>query len=78
MIDKTVKEFDKVYNKLTTTIDIKIKDIFKLRDIGYKIDYNKVKLLNLYVRYLESVKDSKYKYFYVDGLNNISNYLNKI
>lgn len=70
--------FNKVYNKLTALLDVKIKQIVGLRHLGYRIDYNKVKLLNLYIRYLEDIKHSKYQYSNIASLNNISNFLNSI
>jgi len=78
MIDDSNKHFDKVYNKLIDMIEAKADRLIKLRTIGKQIDYTMVKTLNLYINYLESVKNSKYTYFTIDSLNNISNYLNTL
>lgn len=78
MVETNYTEFDKVYNKLINILYTKIRDIHTLRSIGFRVDYNHVKLLNMYIRYLDNVKESKYTYFSVNGLTNISNYLNKL
>jgi len=78
MIDNSNNTFDKVYDKLIVVAQSKIKNIVKLRQLGKSIDYKTIKLLNLYIRYLESTKASKYRYFTIAGLNNISNFLNTL
>lgn len=78
MVDTEDKEFNKVYNKLCNIIDVKIKLIIKYRELGMGVNYKLIKILNLYIRYLSSVNTSNYKYFTVESLNNISNFLNKI
>lgn len=70
--------FDKVYDKLVNAIELKIKHIYNLHQIGSKIDYNAIKVLNIYINYLESIKYNRYRYFYIEGLTNISNYINKL
>lgn len=78
MVSSDNVAFDKVYNKLTNVIEKKTKALILNRKLGRQIDNHVVKQLNLYIRYLDSVKYSKYKYFTVAGLNNISNLLNTL
>ena len=78
MADIQDKDFNKVYDKLVKTVEAKIAIILKLRLIGKPIDYKTIKILNLYIRYLESVKGSRFTYFSVGSLIDISNYLNKL
>jgi len=77
MIDDN-KEYQKVYDKLCDKIEAKLLYFYKIRSIGGYIDYNIIKLLNLYINYLNRVKDSKYTYYHIKGLDTISNSLNKI
>lgn len=70
--------FDKVYNKVADAIENKLKTIAKLKVIGASVDYDTIKILNNYINYLEYVRDSQYRYFYINGLTGISNHVNKL
>lgn len=72
------KDFDKVYNKLIVVSIAQLKHLKDLRVIGRSVNYTNIKILNLYIRYLDNIKKSKYNYFTIPGLNNISNFLNTL
>ena len=72
------KTFDKTYDKLVKKLEQKVYQYTIKRRYGGNIDYCNLKKLLLFSRYLDSIKNSKYDYYYVNGLTQISNYLNKI
>jgi len=78
MVDSNNDHFNKVYDKLISVVNSELKNLIKFRNIGRTIDYTNIKILNLYIRYLDYIKYSKYKYFTVVGLTDISNYLNRL
>lgn len=72
------KTFDKVYNKLISKLDKKIYSYTIKRKYGGNINTKELKMLAVITAYLEGIKDSDYKYYYINKLTEISNYLNKI
>ena len=72
------KTFDKTYDKLVLKLESKVYQYMIKRKYGGTIDYCNLKKLLLFSRYLDNIKNSKYDYYYIDGLTQISNYLNKI
>ena len=79
VMDADVDEYlDKVYNKLLSVADKLLSNVVELREAGLPVDIKTIKLLNLYIRYLESIKQSKYTYFTVNGLSDVFNNLNKL
>lgn len=72
------KTFEQVYNKLLNTLEDKVNKYTINRRYGGKIDYLNLKKLLIMIKYLERIKGSKFDYYYVKYLTNISNYLNKI
>lgn len=72
------KTFDKTYDKLVKKLEQKVYQYTIKRRYGGSIDYCNLKKLLLFSRYLDSIKNSKYDYYHVKGLTQISNYLNKI
>ena len=77
-VDKENKVFYKVYKKLVEKLEDKVLKYSIKRKYGSKINHTEIKKLNMFIKYLENVKNSKYKYYYVDSLTEISNYLNRI
>lgn len=72
------KTFFKVYNKTKDLLESKLYKYTRFRKYGGKIPTQELKVLLLYITYLESIDISKYTYYHIKGLTNISNYLNKI
>lgn len=72
------KTFEQVYSKLLNTLEDKVNKYTINRRYGGKIDYLNLKKLLIMIKYLERIKGSKFDYYYVKYLTNISNYLNKI
>lgn len=72
------KIFDKTYDKLITKLEKQVYQYTINKRYYGKINYNKLKKLLIMIKYLERVKDSRYNYYYVNYLTEISNYLNKI
>lgn len=72
------KTFEQVYNKLLNTLEDKVNKYTINRRYGGKIGYLNLKKLLIMIKYLERIKGSKFDYYYVKYLTNISNYLNKI
>lgn len=72
------KYLDKVYNKLLSVVDKLLNNVVTIREAGLPINIKTIKLLNLYIKYLESIKQSKYTYFTVNGLSDVFNNLNKL
>lgn len=70
--------FDKVYNKTINIIYNKLKVHVNRVKYGIPVDYNLLKKLNLFVIYLENIKEDNYRYYYIENLTIISNYLNGI
>lgn len=77
-VDKENKIFYKTYNKLMEKLEDKVLKYSIKRKYGSNIDYKEIKRLNMFTHYLDSVRKSDYKYYYVDSLTEISNYLNRI
>lgn len=72
------KLFDTTYNNVVSIVLYKLSQIKQARKFGRTVDFNKVKTLNVFIQYLDRVKDSKYKYLHVQGLTGIVKYLNRI
>lgn len=70
--------FYKVYNKLENKLLKNVLDYSIKRKYGGKIDYNKLKKLNMIIFYIDSIKTSNYSYYHIESLTEISNYLNEI
>lgn len=75
---KDNKVFDKVYEKTINYLEKKVNKYYINKKYGGNVNYNELKTLLLFITYLESIDKSKYTYYHVNGLTNISNYLNKI
>ena len=75
---KDNKTFYKVYDKTKSILAEKILKYSLYRKYGKKIPNKELKQLYLYMSYLESIYNSKYNYFYVQSLTEISNNLNKL
>lgn len=78
MVVDNDKHLDKVYNKLLSVADRVLSTSVSIREAGLPVNTKTIKLLNLYIKYLESIKQSKYTYFTIKGLSDIFNDLNKI
>ena len=72
------KTFEQVYTKLLDSLEDKVNKYTTNRRYGGKIDYSTLKKLLIMIKYLERINKSKYDYYHVNHLTEISNYLNKI
>lgn len=78
MAVKDNRMFDEVYSKLVIKAESFIRNLYNLRTAGYRTDETKLVELSIYINYLEGIKNSRYTYYYVDKLTNISNFLNTL
>lgn len=70
--------FYKVYDKTKALLAEKVLKYSLYRKYGKKLPHKELKQLYLYISYLDSIYNSKYNYFYVQSLTEISNKLNKL
>lgn len=73
-----IKEFDSIYDKIKSKLDIVIKDNDIKTKYGGFHDYNNYKTILVFYNYLNYIKKSPYTYRKINALYNISNFLNKI
>lgn len=78
MVDNKNKIFYQTIDKLNRTLEKKVYKYYINKKYGGKVDYYELKKLILYLTYLENINKSKYTYYFVNGLTDISNSLNKI
>lgn len=72
------KAFWNTYEKLILKTEIKVKQLINNLKYDGNININRIKKLNLIIKYLSNIDESNYEYYRIKGLTEISNYLNKL